>query len=427
MRYDVVLFDLDGTLTQSDLGIVRCVQYAAEKLGMEPPSDAQARRFIGPPLHHSFCTMLGLAEEKASIATEIYRERYDAVGWKENEVYTGVPTLLRTLKAQGVRIALATGKPANFAKRILAHYGLADFFDAQIGTRQEDKHPEKAALVKEALAAVGYKAGERAVMVGDRLFDVEGARANGIDSIGVCYGYGTREELEKAGATCVVDDMDALHAMLCGDAPKRGVFLTIEGLDGSGKTSQIRILTKYLQERGYDVLHTREPGGTAVGEVIRDLVLDPKYPEMVPLTEALLYAAQRAQHVSEVIKPALKAGKLVLGDRYVDASVAFQGGGRQLGVAEVLAMNEPAIQGLLPDATLLFRVDTQTAMARRSGERALDRIEKEKEAFHQRVHEAYDALCARWPERIVQVDASESIEKTSEAACRAIDAVLRRI
>lgn len=428
MKYDVVLFDLDGTLTRSAPGIINCARYAAQEMGYPVADERVYEQFIGPPLHHSFTHLLGMTDAQADEAVRLYRVRFSSVGWMENAVYTGIPMLLRALKRQGVRVAMATAKPFEFATRILDYFGLSRFFDVQIGISPEEKHAEKAEIVHKALDALGFVPGERAVMVGDRMYDIEGARANGIDAIGAAYGYGTREELEQAGATHIAADVDALFTLLCGeDAQKRGIFLSVEGLDGSGKTTQLEMLRKYLDERGYDVCYTREPGGSPIGEKIRELLLDPANREMTALTEAYLYAAQRAQHVSEVIRPALKAGRLVLGDRYVYASAAFQGGGRQLGVERVMALNEAAVQGVMPDATLLFRVDTKVAMARRSAASALDRIEAEKEAFHQRVHDAYDALIGHEGARFVCVDASGTMEETQKNACAAVDAVLSRI
>lgn len=428
MKYDVVLFDLDGTLTESAPGIINCARYAAKEMGYPVADERVYEQFIGPPLHHSFTHLLGMTDAQADEAVRLYRVRFSSVGWAENAVYTGIPLLLRELKRQGVRVAMATAKPFQFATRILAHFGLSRFFDAEIGILPEEKHAEKEAIVRKALDVVGFKSGERAVMVGDRMYDIEGARANGIDSIGAAYGYGTREELEQAGATHVATDVNELFTLLCGeDAQKRGIFLSVEGLDGSGKTTQLEMLRTYLSERGYDVCYTREPGGSPIGEKIRELLLDPENREMTALTEAYLYAAQRAQHVSEVIRPALEEGRLVLGDRYVYASAAFQGGGRQLGVENVLALNKAAMQGVTPDATLLFRVDTKVAMARRSAASTLDRIEAEKEAFHQRVHDAYDALIEREDTRFVCVDASGTMEETRQNACAAVDAVLARI
>jgi dTMP kinase len=178
------------------------------------------------------------------------------------------------------------------------------------------------------------------------------------------------------------------------------MFVTFEGLDGSGKTTQATLLAEALSERGVDVVSTREPGGTPLGEEIRDLVLHGGH--IAPWAEAALYAAARAQHVDQVIRPALERGATVVCDRYVDSSVAYQGGGRELGLDTVLELNLLAVGGLVPDTTFLVEVDVETALERVGGER--DRIEQAEAAFWPRVAEAYRELAARYPERYVVVD-----------------------
>lgn len=178
------------------------------------------------------------------------------------------------------------------------------------------------------------------------------------------------------------------------------MFVSFEGLDGCGKTTQARLLARALEEAGVEVVLTREPGGTPLGEQIRDLVLHGDH--VAPWAEAALYAAARAQHVEELIRPALARGATVVCDRYVDSSVAYQGAGRELGVEEVLALNLTAVGGLLPDFTFLVEIDIDTALAR-VGDKG-DRIERAEAAFWPRVAEAYRALAARFPERYVVID-----------------------
>jgi dTMP kinase len=178
------------------------------------------------------------------------------------------------------------------------------------------------------------------------------------------------------------------------------MFVSFEGLDGCGKTTQARLLARTLEETGVEVVLTREPGGTPLGEQIRDLVLHGDH--VAPWAEAALYAAARAQHVEELIRPALARGAAVVCDRYVDSSVAYQGAGRELGVEEVLALNLTAVGGLLPDFTFLVEIDIDTALAR-VGDKG-DRIERAEAAFWPRVAEAYRALAARFPERYVVID-----------------------
>ena len=180
------------------------------------------------------------------------------------------------------------------------------------------------------------------------------------------------------------------------------MFVTFEGLDGSGKTTQLRLLAERLTAEGQTVVVTREPGGTELGEAIRDLVLHGG--NVAPWAEAALYAASRAQHVEEVIRPALARGAVMLCDRYVDSSVAYQGIARGLGLERVLDLNLAAVGGLLPDLTLLLEMDATVADSRMTGKR--DRLEREDASFHARAAAGYRELAARFPERIVVLDAT---------------------
>ena len=181
------------------------------------------------------------------------------------------------------------------------------------------------------------------------------------------------------------------------------LFLVVEGMDGAGKSTQIERLAGWLTEAGSPPVVTREPGATVIGERIREILLDPASAAMDPKTEALLYAADRAQHAAEVIRPALAAGRVVISDRYVDSSLAYQGLARGLGVERILDLSMWATGDLLPDLVILLDVAPELARAR-SG--ATDRIELEDEAFHRRVADAYWALARTYPERFLAVDAS---------------------
>ena len=187
------------------------------------------------------------------------------------------------------------------------------------------------------------------------------------------------------------------------------MFITFEGPDGSGKSTQIELLKGFLKEKGYDVVISREPGGCPLSEEVRRLLLDPAY-EVNPVAEALLYAAARAQHVTEVIKPALEAGKMVLCDRFIHSSLAYQGYGRGLGEEMVMTINRPALQGIWPDATFFFDLSVADALERKSAQKELDRLESAGEDFHGRVIEGFRSLCAKMPE-MVRLDASETVEK----------------
>jgi dTMP kinase len=188
------------------------------------------------------------------------------------------------------------------------------------------------------------------------------------------------------------------------------MFVTFEGLDGSGKTTQAALLAESLREDGVEVVATREPGGTPLGERIRDLVLHGDH--VAPWAEAALYAASRAQHVDKVIRPALDRGATVVCDRYVDSSVAYQGVGRGLGLDEVLALNLVVVGGLLPDRTVLVEIDPETA-AERVGSSG-DRIERDGIALWRRVADAYRALAEGDPERYVVVDGRRPIAEVAE-------------
>ncbi len=203
---------------------------------------------------------------------------------------------------------------------------------------------------------------------------------------------------------------------------RRGIFISIEGPDGSGKSTQIKNIKDYFEGKQFEVVFTREPGGTAIGERIRDIILDKNCKEMDYMTEAMLYAAARAQHVSEVIEPALAAGKVVICDRFVDSSIAYQGYGRKLGEA-VAVINGYAVKGCMPDLTLLFKLDPSVGKDRIRVDQQ-DRLDGEAEAFHQDVYRGYLQLEKQFADRFCGIDASRSIAEISTEVCTKLDRIL---
>jgi dTMP kinase len=198
------------------------------------------------------------------------------------------------------------------------------------------------------------------------------------------------------------------------------MFVSIEGVDGSGKSTQARLLQKYLRGLGREVVATREPGGTELGEQVRRLVLDG--PTMAPWAEAALFAASRAEHAAQVIRPALARGADVVCDRFIDSSLAYQGIARGLGVEEVLVLNLTVLEGLVPQRTFVLALAAAAAGGRRKGDP--DRIEREGDAFQAAVGRAYEELAARFPERVELLDGALSVEELAEIVRRRVEELL---
>ena len=192
---------------------------------------------------------------------------------------------------------------------------------------------------------------------------------------------------------------------------KIGSFVTLEGGDGSGKSTQLKKLTEYLEENGYDCVFTREPGGTKISEDIRKIILDGNNVEMTDAAESLLYAAAREQLVDELILPSIKVGKLVVCDRYLDSSIAYQGYGRELGEEYVKNINAKVIEKCMPDVTLFFDISPSEAFERKGGEDKDDRLEQSGRAFHERVYKGYKTLAENEPERVAVIDATKNVEE----------------
>lgn len=201
--YTHYLFDLDGTLTKSELGIYNCIRYALDWAGIPDPGEEVLRKFIGPSLHYSFFTYFQMSDERATEMVAKYRERYNEVGLFENEVYDGIYELLAGLKQKGKVLAVATSKPYQFTVRILERFQLAEYFDVVVGSRPEDTSSDKAFIISQVLEQLP-EAKTSGVMIGDRMYDIKGGQACGLDTIGVLYGYGSLKELKEAGATHMV-------------------------------------------------------------------------------------------------------------------------------------------------------------------------------------------------------------------------------
>ncbi|MED3998077.1 dTMP kinase [Peribacillus frigoritolerans] len=197
---------------------------------------------------------------------------------------------------------------------------------------------------------------------------------------------------------------------------KRGIFITMEGPEGAGKTTITQMLGKALQQEGYQVLLTREPGGVPISEQIREVILNKDNTAMDSRTEALLYAAARRQHLVEVVMPELERGGIVLCDRFIDSSLAYQGHARGLDIEEVYNINKFAIGDMMPDATLFFDIDPEEGLRRiqSNGEREVNRLDLEALDFHKKVCEGYQFIINRWKERFIIVDAGRSIDEVFE-------------
>lgn len=204
------------------------------------------------------------------------------------------------------------------------------------------------------------------------------------------------------------------------------LFVTFEGGEGSGKSSCLAKIAKDLQNAGYEVVITREPGGTPISEQIRNVILDKANTDMDPMTEALLYAASRRQHLVQKILPALREGKIVLCDRYLDSSLAYQGGARGLGIEKILALNQYAIDGQYPDLTLFFDLEPEVGLERieENSNREVNRLDLEKLSFHHKVRDSFLKLMGMFPDRYVRIDASKGREEVENSA---LEQIIKRL
>ena len=206
-----ILFDLDGTLTDSGEGIMNCAIFALSHYGIPAPSEAELRSFVGPPLTESFARF-GVPEDQLTEAVQIYRSRYLPIGKFENHPYPGVQELLEKLKADGHSLFVATSKPENTSIEILQHFGLDGYFDKICGASTDFSRNSKEAVIAYLLESCGAR--DQAIMVGDTAYDVIGAKAHGIPTIGVSWGYGLTEDMESAGAAAIAHTMDELYDYL---------------------------------------------------------------------------------------------------------------------------------------------------------------------------------------------------------------------
>lgn len=213
-NYQYILFDLDGTLTNSKLGITTCVAYALESFGIHTENPEELRKFIGPPLKESFVKYYNMTDGEGDRAVEKYRERFATVGLYENEVYAGIPELLQKLKAQGKTLLVATSKPTVYSDKILEHFGLKEYFSYIAGSELDGTRVNKAEVIQYALEQMKITESEKIVMIGDKEHDMIGAGICGVDSIGVLYGFGEREELENHGATYIAETVSDLEKIL---------------------------------------------------------------------------------------------------------------------------------------------------------------------------------------------------------------------
>lgn len=218
--FEYILFDLDGTLTDPKLGITSSVQYALRALGIEEPSLDRLEPFIGPPLADSFREFYGLEGERLATAIDKYRERFATQGIFENEIYPGIPQMLADLKAKGKKLAIASSKPTLFVEQILEHFEIEKYFDHVVGSNMDGTRGTKEEVVEETLRQMltvemtPAQKRDAVAMVGDRKFDIEGARAHGITSVGVLFGYAPEGELEEAGADYIVNSVRSLQVLL---------------------------------------------------------------------------------------------------------------------------------------------------------------------------------------------------------------------
>jgi len=216
-KYDAVLFDFDGTVADTGEGIFNGVYHVLASKGIEPPEPEKMRYFIGPPLHDSFKTVLGFDDEACDAAIIKYREYYSVKGIFELTMYDGMEELFRKLKAENIKVGIASSKPEVFLQRIAENLKMTELFDVICGSDFSYIHTDKKKIIQRAIESLHLPAGAKVLMVGDRSFDIKGAKGAGVDSAGVLFGYGSRKEFEEAGADYIVADTDELFEVITGE------------------------------------------------------------------------------------------------------------------------------------------------------------------------------------------------------------------
>ena len=397
-KTEKIIFDFDGTLLDTSKGVYDTLRAVFGEFGISC-SEEKIRSFIGPPLFECLKQAFGFSDAVTMDMVSAYRRQYLTTGLLGYDGYPGVPQLLRRLKLSGARLFVATNKPTETAKKMLELSGLLDFFEGIYGAGMNDVKSIKAENIRN-IASDNSDNSKDAIMVGDRESDVSAAHEAGIPCIYVGYGFGSKAEADDCGADYFAGDIKEL-ARLLGVA---GLFITYEGGDGAGKTTQINMLVEYLEKRGERVVKTFEPGGCGISQKIRELLLDKANSDMHSVTEALLYAAARAQHVRQVIRPELESGAVVISDRYVDSSVAYQGYGRMLGEEFVWEVNKRAVCGVMPQRTYFIHANPKQLADRRKGNP--DRIESEGDDFKERVEDGFFMVKEANAQRVMVLDAT---------------------
>ncbi len=213
-KYDIIAFDLDGTLTNPERGLVASFVYALGKMGVDYGEKAELKRFIGPPIYEEWQRCFGFTPEESTKALLIFREYYSVYGWWDNEIYPGVKEMLEKLKCAGKKIILATSKPEIFAKKILELFDISKYFDFIGGAATDKTRDKKSEVLEYSLQSIGAKDLSQAILVGDRIYDAEGAKICGIDSLGVLYGHGSEEEVRSGGFTLVANTVEEIADIL---------------------------------------------------------------------------------------------------------------------------------------------------------------------------------------------------------------------